>query len=96
MTDLAPVDVEGGDNLDVRGPVISDLPVHKSYGILRFLGLIERNPLDKGRGTVAYSYDCDFDFVHVPRDSYMQFVSKSLANFQPQRLKEKHIIFQED
>jgi len=60
MADLAGVDVECGDDADVRGPVAAQVRVGysgRAQGICPGCG----NRLDEARGTVAYPRDGDGD-----------------------------------
>ena len=62
--DLSLVDVEGGHDLDVRGGVPTDLPVHQANRLIGRLGLVVLNPLQQRARAVADSNHCDLDLIH--------------------------------
>jgi hypothetical protein len=56
--DFSLVDVESGNDFDVKRLETSDVPVHEPCRVfLAFLVAIVFNPLDEGGSTVAYPYD---------------------------------------
>ena len=63
--DFAAVNVEGGHDLDIPGPVGADLAVHQAHGAAIDPGApVKIDPLDKRAGTIAHSDDGDTDFSH--------------------------------
>src|SRR5262249_37763813 len=70
LTDLALIDVEGTDDLDVTRPVASDLVVHQT-DVLRRRGLvgsaIELEALPEAAGTVAEARNGNRDLAHRVR-----------------------------
>ena len=67
--DLAAVDVEGGDDLDVARPVGTDLLVHEPHGgAIDGGAAVEVNSLDERAGTIAHSDDGDTNFSHWEKE----------------------------
>lgn len=66
--DFAPINVEAGHDLDVPGPIRTDLAVHQANG-----GAVDRgaavkiDSLDERTGTIADSDDGDTDFSHAKK-----------------------------
>ena len=63
LADLAPVNVPGGDNVDVARAVPADIPVHQPDRVVRAVAII-RQALDEGAGAVPDANDRDVDVRH--------------------------------
>ena len=66
LADLAHVDVEGRDDLDVLGAVAADLPVQQPDRVVGLLGRVVLEALDQRARAVADPDDRDLDPAHSP------------------------------
>src|SRR6184192_1907544 len=67
--DFAAVDIEGGHNFDVSGPIRGDLLVHQADGGAIDGGTaIKIDTLDERTGTVAHSDDGDTNLSHGKKE----------------------------
>src|ERR1700719_1890984 len=67
--DFAAVDIEGGHNFDVSGPIRGDLLVHQpDRGAIDGGASIKIDTLDERTGTVAHSNDGDTNLSHGKKE----------------------------
>ena len=65
QADLAPVNIEGGHDLDIGGAIAADLAVHQAdAGAVDRGAVVKVDSLDKRAGTVSDADDCDSYFSH--------------------------------
>src|SRR5262249_36859645 len=66
QTDLAPIDVKSGPDLDVARAVPAPVPGHQAHaGAVGGGAIIKIDSLDRRAGAVSDAHDCDSDFSHL-------------------------------